>query len=169
MLNSGPQSPIVVGTWDPRNSGNTKTNQINPVQGQSTQEEENPFVTAQRALATDQFFLKVPKNRSFRLLGYALNVLSALILFLAAPGLLSLCIGIIGAALAIFMQRQCMITVNKLIAILLSVPIALWWGYVIANVAARLAYANAPFFGLFFAFVISLALHSWYVMSRLEN
>jgi serine/threonine protein kinase len=169
MLNSGGQSPIMLGTWNPHSSGNTRTAPINPVQGPPTQEEENPFVTAQRVLATDQFFLRVPKNRWFRLLGYALNGLSVLILFLAAPGILSFVVGLIGAGVAIFMQRQCMITVNKLIAILLSVPIALWWGYLGANVAAHLPEATAPFFGLFFAFVISLGLHIWYVMSRLEN
>jgi hypothetical protein len=159
----------MLGTWNPRSSGNTGTVPINPVQSPPTQAEENPFVTAQRALATDQFFLRVPKNRWFRLLGYALNGLSVLILFLAAPGILSFVIGLIGAGVAIFMQRQCMITVNKLIAILLSVPIALWWGYLGANVAARLPYTTAPFFGLFFAFAISLGLHIWYVMNRLEN
>jgi hypothetical protein len=76
-------------------------------------------------------------------------------------------VGSIGAGLAILLQWQCIITVNKLIAIILGAGVALWWGYITANLAVDLPYAGAPIFGFFFAFAISFSLHIWYISNRL--
>ncbi|TMC18882.1 MAG: hypothetical protein E6J34_16045 [Chloroflexi bacterium] len=119
------------------------------------------------ALATDRYFLK--RKRGFRFAGILLNVLSALVILLIGPLPISIVLAIAGGAFSIRMFLSCIISVKKPIAIFFGVSVAMWWGYVIGVIASRTPYIEAPLVGAFLGFIISLAIHIWYVENRLTN
>ncbi len=156
--------PFNAGTQaNPQHSGSSKiADEISGIIGE-------PITTIEKIFATDKHFVKTKRTRQFLLLGVPVNILSALIVLISGPLPTSVIIAIVGGAIAITMLWRCTVSVKKPIAITFGAGVALWWGYVVANVAAHIPGQSITVSSFLIAFAISIGLHIWYVDNRLKN
>lgn len=129
---------------------------------------DNPGTVTREMFVADKYFPKTQRTRMFRMIGTPANILSALIVLIAGGFPLSILPALIGGTLSVAMLWRCTVTVKKPVAIAFGTGVALWWG-IAAILVTPPTQPVLAFLGFIFALGISLAIHIWYVNTRLKR
>jgi serine/threonine protein kinase len=135
---------------------------------------DDPATKTKEIFVVDRHFPNTNRSRQFLLMGVPANILSAFILLIgngfithAVPSLpIIFIVAILGTILSNFLLWRCIISVKKPIAIAFAVGVALWWSYVIAFLIPDQGLA---ILGVLFTIGISLAIHLYYINTRLRD